>query len=81
MWTNSKIQLLWFNPITIHLWANTSFSSSVSEVKTGKWSGASGGNNSGAADGAHEHPYWRKTVTPTSLHIWDVRNYGHYTAQ
>jgi hypothetical protein len=62
-------------------WANTSFDSSVSEVKTGKWSSASGGNNSGAANGAHEHPYWRKTVTPTSLHIWDLRNYGHNTAQ
>jgi hypothetical protein len=62
-------------------WINTSFDSSVSEVKTGKWSSDSGGNISGAANGAHEHPYWRKTVTPTSLHIWDLRNYGHNTAQ
>jgi hypothetical protein len=62
-------------------WSDTSFSSSTSEVKTGKWSLNAAGNTSGAANGTHEHPYWRKTVTPTSIHIWDLRNYGYTPAQ
>jgi hypothetical protein len=62
-------------------WTNTSFNGGASEVKTGGWNINDSGVITGATDGTHDHPYWRKTVTPTSIHIWDLRNYGYNTAQ
>jgi len=62
-------------------WSDTSFNGGASEVKTGGWNINDSGVITGATDGTHDHPYWKKSVTPNSLSIWDLRNYGHQNAQ